>query len=31
MTDIQYVPQAEKAKPVIYLYPQNIKNISVKI
>ena len=31
MTDIQYVPQAEKAKPVIYLYPTKRQNISVKI
>jgi len=31
MTDIQYVPQAEKAKPVIYLYPTKKQNTSVKI
>ena len=31
MTDMQYVPQAEKAKPVIYLYPTTKQKVSVKI
>jgi hypothetical protein len=31
MTEMKYVPQAEKAKPVIYLYPEKKQKISVKI
>jgi hypothetical protein len=31
MVEIEYMSQAEKAKPVIYLYPKQKEQIIVKI